>query len=186
MRQIFYMLSFVMTLSSGNLMLFAQKQTPAPNLPIDPDSKKIMYREVVPQQGTPAYLYDRAIEWFGFYYVNAAAVFSVQDKVNGKVEGIGRMKVFYMDDNAGIKRDGGLITYQIKMEFKDNKYRYTLTDFNLKTASRFPLEKWLNKSDPAYNSSWDSYLYQIDTTMQRLVSTLKEKMKPAVVKKDEW
>jgi hypothetical protein len=44
----------------------------------------------------------------------------------------------------------------------------------------------MNKEDPAYNSNWDLYLYQVDTTMQRLVSTLKEKMKPTVVKKDEW
>ena len=69
---------------------------------------------------------------------------------------------------------------------KDNKYRYTLTDFNLKGASRFPIEKWMNKSDPAYNQNWDSYLYQVDTTMQRLVTTLKEKMQPTVIKKDEW
>ena len=96
------------------------------------------------------------------------------------------MKIYYMDQNAGIKRDGGLILYQIKMEFKENKYRYTLTDFNLKGTSRFPIEKWMNKTDPAYNPNWDSYLYQVDTTMQRLISSLKEKMKPTVVKKDEW
>jgi DNA-binding transcriptional regulator PaaX len=78
------------------------------------------------------------------------------------------------------------VTYEIKIEFKENRYRYTLSDFNLKTASRFPIEKWMNKEDPSYNKNWDSYLYQIDTTMQRLVSTLKEKMKPTVAKKDEW
>jgi len=96
------------------------------------------------------------------------------------------MKIYYTDDKAGVRRDAGLILYQIKMEFKDNKFRYTLTDFNLKGTSRFPIEKWMNKTDPAYNSNWDSYLYQVDTTMQRLVSSLKEKMKPSVVKKDEW
>jgi len=79
-----------------------------------------------------------------------------------------------------------MVTYLIKLEFKDNRFRYTLTDFSLKLASRFPIEKWMNKEDPAYNPNWDSYLFQVDTTMQRLVSTLKEKMKPTVVKKDEW
>ena len=187
MRYTFYMLSLVLMLGSGNLTLFAQQQNPAaPNIPIDSGTGKIMYRDVVGQTGTPAYLYDKAIEWFGYYYLNAAAVFTVQDKVNAKVEGIGRMRVYYLDEKAGVKREGGLITYQIKMEFKENKYRYTLTDFNLKTASRFPLEKWLNKNDPAYNTNWDIYLYQVDTTMQRLVSTMKEKMKPAVIKKDVW
>jgi len=173
-------------MSSGSLFVFSQQSSPAANLPVDPDSKKIMYRGVVDQEGTVAYLYDRAVEWFGYYYVNAQSVYSVQDKVNGRIEGIGRMKIYYTDEKEGIRRDGGLILYQIKLELRDNKYRFTLTDFNLKATSRFPIEKWMNKSDPAYNSNWDSYLYQVDTTMQRLVTTLKEKMKPKVVKKDEW
>ncbi len=174
----------MLLLVCGNLKVFAQQA--AANLPIDQDSKKIMYRGVIDQEGTKAYLYNKAIEWFGFYYVNAQAVYSVQDKENGKIEGPGRMKIFYNDEKDGVRRDGGLILYQIKFELRDNKYRFTLTDFNLKSASKFPIEKWLNKSDPAYNAKWDSYLYQIDTTMQRLVTTIKEKMKPTVVKKDEW
>jgi hypothetical protein len=176
----------LMLLGAGSLNAFSQQPTPAANLPVEPDSKKIMFRGVVDQEGTVAYLYDRAIEWFGYYYVNAQSVYSVQDKVNGKIEGTGRMKIFYMDEKAGVQREGGLILYQIKLELRDNKYRYTVTDFNLKATSRFPVEKWMDKSDPAYNPNWDSYLYQVDTTMQRLVTTLKEKMKPKVAKKDEW
>jgi hypothetical protein len=186
MIQSFYRFSHILFLSVMSLTLFAQLQTTPYNLPVDPDSKKIMYREVVEQQGKPAYLYNKAIEWFGFYYPNAQSVFSVQDKENGKVEGIGRMKIYFTDEASGVKQEGGLLLYQIKMEMKDDKYRYTLTDFNLKGASRFPIERWMNKSDPAYNPRWDSYLYQVDTTMQRLISTMKEKMKPTVVKKDEW
>lgn len=164
----------------------AQNLNATSNLPVDPGTNKIMYRDVVDQEGSPAYLYDKAIEWFGYYYVNAQSVYTVQDKVNGKVEGVGRMKIYYQDEKAGMRRDAGLIMYQIKIEFKENKFRYTLTDFNLKGTSRFPIEKWMNKSDPAYNPNWDSYLYQVDTVMQRLVTSLREKMKPTVEKKDEW
>ncbi len=165
---------------------FAQTQTPAYNLPTDPDTKKILLREVVEQQGTPAYLYNKAIEWFGYYYLNAQSIYTLQDKENGRIEGLGRMKLVYTDEATGAKKDGQQVVYQIKIELKENKFRYTLTDFNLKGASRSPIEKWMNKSDPAYNANWDSYLYQVDTTMQRLVSSLKEKMKPTVIKKDEW
>jgi hypothetical protein len=186
MRTLFKIFSMALLLVSAGIRVSAQEAAPAANLPIDPDSKKIMYRGVVDQEGTSAYLYDRAIEWFGYYYVNAQSVYSLQDKVNGKIEGTGRMKIFYQDAAAGIRRDGGQIQYLIKIELRDNKYRYTLTDFNLKSASKFPIEKWMNKTDPAYNPNWDSYLYQVDTTMQRLVSTLKERMKPRTVKKDEW
>ncbi|MFZ4521707.1 MAG: DUF4468 domain-containing protein [Bacteroidales bacterium] len=165
---------------------FSQGQDKQATLPLDPDSKKIMYREVVDQEGKPSYLYDKAIEWFGFYYLNAQSVYTVQSKENGKIEGQGRMKLYYTDEASGVQRDGGVVMYLIKLELKDNKYRYTLTDFNLKGTSRYPLEKWMNKADPAYNTTWDSYLYQVDTTMHRLISTMKEKMKPTVIKKDEW
>jgi len=186
MRHYFYLRGYFLFLGILSMPLTAQLQTKPYNLPIEPDSKKIMYREVVEQQGTTAYLYDKAVEWFGYYYPNAQSVFTVQNKENGKIEGIGRMKIYYDDETAGIKRDGGLVLYQIKMELKDNKYRYTLTDFNLKGQSRYPIEKWMNRTDPAYNSNWDSYLFQVDTTMQRLITSMKEKMKPTVIKKDEW
>jgi len=179
--------TFLITLSFLFITnLNAQQQIHSPDLPIDPDSRKIMYRAVVEEQGTPAYLYDKAVEWFSYYYTNPAAVYTIQDKVNGKIEGTGRMKIFYKDEKTGTRMDAGLILYLIRLEFKENRYRYSLTDFNLKAASRFPVEKWMNKGDPAYNANWDSYLYQIDTTMQRLVSTLKDKMKPTVTKTDEW
>ncbi|MEI7723685.1 MAG: DUF4468 domain-containing protein [Bacteroidota bacterium] len=186
MRHSFYILSFTILLGLTGITLFAQQQAQPYKLPVDPESKKILYREVVEQQGTPAYLYDKAIEWFGYYYLNAQSVYTVQSKENGKIEGVGRMKIYFNDEASGVRRDGGQIFYQIKMELKDNKFRYTLTDFNLKSASRFPIEKWMDKTDPAYNPNWDSYLYQVDTTMQRLISTMKEKMKPTVIKKDVW
>jgi hypothetical protein len=164
---------------------FGQTSNPAPQMPVDPDSKLIMYREVVEQEGTKDILYDRGSSWFSSYYKSPSSVFKIQDKVNGKIEGLGRCVITFVDDQ-GIKRDGGIIQYNIKLELKENKYRYTLTDFNLKAASRSPIEKWMNKNDPGYNTQWDSYLYQLDTTMISLVRNLKEGMKPKVIKKDEW
>jgi len=167
----------------------AQEQIPGaesmPKLPVDPDTKLIQYREVVDQQGTKDVLYDRGAEWFRQYYLSPTSVFRVQDKVNGKLEGEGRFKIYYKDDD-GLTRDAGVIMYDIRVEFKENKYRYTLTDFNLKSASRYPIEKWMNVNDPAFNPNWASYLYQTDTTMQALIHSLKEGMKPKVIKKDEW
>jgi hypothetical protein len=164
---------------------FGQTKIQTPQIPMDPDSKLIMYREVVDQEGIKDILYDRGASWFSSFYKSPSSVLRIQDKVNGKIEGTGRFFISYVDDQ-GNTRDAGIINYTIKLELKDNKYRYTLTDFNLKGASRYPLEKWLNKNDPVYNTQWDSYLYQVDTTMQSLVRNLKEGMKPKVIKKDEW
>ena len=51
--------------------------------------------------------------------------------------------------------------------------------FNLKNGwnglpfpSSFYCEKYFNKSDPAYNPNWESYLYQTDTTMRSLIVNL--------------
>ncbi len=155
-------------------------------LPLDPDTKKIMYRAVVDEPGTPNYLYDKSITWFSYYYPNPQSVYTVQDKLNGKVEGVARMKVYNKDEKGGFNMEAAMLQYLLKIEFKENKYRLTLTDFRMKSASGTGVEKWLNKNDPAYNPNWDSYIYQIDTTMQRLIATLNEKMKPTVIKKDEW
>ncbi|MEI6888602.1 MAG: DUF4468 domain-containing protein [Bacteroidales bacterium] len=169
-----------------SLLYEVAAQTASTGLPLDPETNKITYKDVVNQEGNPGYLYDKAIQWFGYYYLSPASVFSVQDRTNGKVEGLGRLRIYNSDSKTGAHTDGGMVTYLIKIEFKENRFRYTITDFSLKLASRYPIEKWMNKSDPAYNPNWDLYLFQVDTTMQRLVLTLKEKMKPTVVKKDEW
>jgi len=174
--------SLVLLFSS---MAAAQDQPLSPAVPVDPDSKRIWYRAVVEEPGDPVYLYKHAMKWFNYYYKNPTSVFSIQDQINGKLEGNGRMSL-YFDDEEGNRRDAGLVVYKILIEFKDDRYRYTVSDFNLKGTSRYPLEKWLNKEDPIYNPQWDIYLYQIDTTMQRLTTTLKEKMKPVVEKTDEW
>ena len=175
--------SIVLIMTFG--FVLGQQNQPTQKMTVDPESKLIMYREVVNQEGIPDLLYDRAASWFSSFYKNPISVLRVQDKVNSKIEGTGRFMIYYFDDQ-GNKRDCGTIMYDIKMELKENKFRYTIVNFNLKTVSKFPLEKWLNKSDPAYNPQWDSYLYQVDTTMQSLVKNLKEGMKPKVIKKDEW
>jgi hypothetical protein len=164
---------------------FGQTNNPTPQIPVDPDSKLIMYREVVEQEGVKDILYDRGASWFSAFYKSPSSVLKIQDKVNGKLEGLGRLVISYVDEQ-GLKKNAGMIQYTIKLELKDNKYRYTLTDFNLKAASRFPLEKWMNNNDPSYNPLWDSYLYQVDTSMLSLARNLKEGMKPKVIKKDEW
>jgi hypothetical protein len=181
MRMKTFLPVFLMTATS----VFAQQKYTAPQIPIDPDTKLITYREVVSQEGSRENLFDRGMAWMRYYYPSPNSVANVMDKANGKIEGIGRLRVYYFDKDSN-RRDGGIITYALKLEFKDNRYRYTLNDFNVKAVSRFPCERWLNKNDPQYVPQDDSYIFQVDTIMLRLIRTLKEEMKPKVIKKDEW
>ncbi len=70
------------------------------------------------------------------------------------------------------------------LNFKEGKYRYTLTDFVLRQSSKVPVEKWLNDSDPQKQS----FLKQIDDFAQSWIKSLKEGMQPKAEKKDddEW
>lgn len=179
-------LLFVYVLLSFPFVRVFAQQDQAPEMPVNPDNRKITYRQVVEEPGTPEYLYDKAIGWFRYYYTNPNSVYRVQDRVNGKIEGYGRMRLYTRDSRDNQLNDAGIIIYRILVELKENRFRYTITDFNLKTLSEYPIEKWMNKTDAGYSPVWDSYLYQVDTVMQRLVSTMKEKMKPVVIKKDEW
>jgi hypothetical protein len=165
--------------------LVGQQVSQSGRPPVDPDTKLIKYQEVINQEGTKDVLFERGMYWMRVYYVNPNSVANVMDKANGKIEGIGRLRVYYFDKDSN-RMDGGIVTYGLKLEFKDNKLRYTVNDFNLKTTSRYPIERWMNTRDPDYSPRCDGYLYQVDTVMQRLVRTLKEEMKPKQQKKDDW
>ena len=181
MNRIFNVLFFL--LISG--ICFSQTNQPAPKIPVDPDSKLIQYRDIINQDGTKDVLYDRGAEWIRSYYLNPGSVTKVQDRVNGKIEGTGRLRLYFYDSN-NTRTDAGMVYYDFRLEFKENKYRYTLTNFSIKGISRIPLEKWMNKNDPSYSPQMENYLYQVDTTMLNLVVKLKEGMKLKVIKKDEW
>jgi hypothetical protein len=181
MNRTFHILFFIVIAGVCN----SQTNSSSPTIPIDPDSKLISYREVVNQDGSKDILYDRGAEWFRSYYLNPGTVTKVQDKVNGKIEGTGRMRLYFLN-SSDVQTDAGTVYYDIHLEFKENKYRYSLTNFSVKGISRVPLEKWMNKNDPSYNPQMQNYLYQVDTTMQNLIIKLKEGMKPKVIKKDSW
>lgn len=155
------------------------------NIPVDPDTKLITYREVVQQQGTKDQLYPRVIDWLNSFYKNPADICRVRNPENGIIEILHRIEIYYPETD-GIKKPMGLVNYSVKIECKENKYRYTITDFNLKQASKFPIERWLDKNDKAYNENCDYFLKQVDDFTQNLIKSLKGKMQPTIKKEDNW
>lgn len=155
------------------------------NLPVDSISKLITYKEVVKQDGEPGKAYNQAISWINSFYENPSDVTRVRDEANKKIEVHGRFKVFNTD-NKGVKTDAAVIEYKMMLEFKENRYRYSISDFNVARMSKFPLERWMNKADPQYTPQCDDYLKQVDETIKGITKSLKEGMKPKVVKEDNW
>lgn len=154
-------------------------------IPVDEDTKLITYKEVVQQEGDKDKLYKTAIAWVNANYKNPNEVTSIREPENGKLVLNHRFKISNVD-KKGLKTDAGVINYTLKLEFKPGKYRYIVTDFTVQAVSKFPLERWLDKNDPQYTSACDVWLYQVDTTVNGIIKSLKKGMVPKVDKPDEW
>ena len=173
--------------SSITVAAFAQNNTTvAPKMPVDSVTKKITYTDVVQQQGIKDTLYNRALHWCNIFFKNPQEVTKVRDKESGKVEGISRFKVYNLPLKDGTKPDGGVVQFTFTIDCKENKYRYKITDMNMKSVSYQPLEKWMNKKDALYTPQWDDYLTQVDKYMQDFIKSLKKGMTEAKKANDNW
>ena len=170
-----YLLALLIT--SSSLILFSQTTS----IPVDEDTGKIMYREVVEQKGTKTEFFNRAISWINSFYKNPVAVTKTRDPESGIIRGLHRIKLKdTMKD--GTRTDAGTVQYEFSIELKDGRYRYTLHEFVLRQQSKIPAERWLNQSD----AKSKSYLKQIDDFSKNWIASLKSGMLPKVEKSDEW
>lgn len=155
-------------------------------VPVDESTGLITYQDVVQTEGNKDVLYNRAIGWVNSFYINPADATKVRNPESGIIEIAHRFKITSMDE-SGVETDAGMILYALKLELRDGRFRYTMNNFVLRQTSRFPVERWLDKSDRAYNPSWEEYLKQIDAFARGLINNLVETMKPEVeVKEEVW
>jgi hypothetical protein len=157
------------------------------NIPVDEKTGLVTYREVVDEKGDKDELFNRCIYWLNEFYANPVSVTKKRDFESGVIKGEHQFRIYYIDAE-GYKKDAGMLMYDFTIEFKQDRYRYTVTDFLLRKASRYPIEKWLDKNNPEYNENWGYYLEQIDKFVrEQWVPSLKEKMQPEeVFEEEEW
>lgn len=176
-------LIFVTLLFSG-LSIMAQEMKPI--IPIDTETNKIKFQDVVDEPGTKEELFNRSIYWLNDFYKDPVRITSIRDIETGKIEGHHRFRIYRYDEDS-IKKAAGMINYTFVIEMKQDKYRYTIKDIILKSRTNLPIEKWLDKSDPAYNKQWEDYLKQIADYVENWSTTLKDHMKPEKEKtEDDW
>lgn len=157
------------------------------NIPVDEVTGLITYKEVINEEGSKDTLFNRGSSWLHTFYSNPWETAKVRDQATGLIKIQHQIRIFDYDAN-GNKQEAGLVLYNAKIEFKENRYRVVVDNFVLKVVSRYPIEKWLDKSAPDYNVKWEDYLRQVDSYVRdELIGSLKEKMKPPKeIKKDEW
>lgn len=165
----------------------AQKpsQLPVPDLPIDERTNLVTYQDVVKQEGTPQVLYDRAMEWVKKYYKNTSEVIKNADADKKVIEMRSSVRIFSKQKD-GTMMPKNIVYYNFKLECRDNRYRYTITNFNEKAAAAAPIENWFKTDSPYWSPSQYEWLTQIDGQIKELINSLEEGMLPPEVFEDEW
>jgi hypothetical protein len=156
------------------------------NIPIDEDTGLITWQAVVNENGTKDQLYPRAIEWINSYYKNSQEVTKVRDPEGGRIVIHHRIRPYDVQADGSKINSNTIVNYVFRIELRENRYRYTFTDFTMRATSKFPLERWLDKTDSTYSPKWDEYLVQVENEILAIIESLNEGMKEKVVKEDEW
>jgi hypothetical protein len=174
---------FLLMITAG--VLHAQDTTLAGIVPVDA-SGMITWEGVVQVPGVnKAELYNKGIEWINSYFPNAASVTKKRSPESGIIEGAHSIRL--TDDHNGTKVPSKIIQYKFKLEFRDGRFKYTITEFNLKAASKFPLERWLDKNGPFYDLNNRGYLLQIKAAMDEMVMKMTTFItKPDKPAEEEW
>lgn len=183
MKKVMMFLAAVMMIVVTN----AQKpsQLPVPDLPIDERTNLVTYQDVVKQEGTPKVLYDRAMEWVKKYYKNTNEVIKNADAEKCMIEMRSSVRI-YSKQKDGTMLQKNIVYYNFKLECRDNRYRYTITNFNERAASAAPIENWFKTDSPYWSPSQYEWLTQIDGQIKELINSLEEGMLPPEVFEDEW
>ena len=186
MKKIIALLVFVMV----GVLAFAQNkkgpEIPYPNVPIDEQTNLVTYKEVVQQaNATPQELYDRAMTWVKNFYKNTAEVIKSSDRDKGVIQLRSSVRIYVVKED-GSKVFKNIVYYNMKIECRPGRYRYTITDFNEKAAAAAPVEVWLNTENPKWEIGQYAYLNQIDEQILALIESLEEGMIPPVIIEDEW
>ena len=157
-------------------------------LPIDSATGLITFQGIVDLPDlSQAEAYEKAREWIRSNYKDPGSFFTIQDAEQGKLEGKHRIPLFKTVDKERI-RTQLLVKYTLTMWFKDGRYRYRMTNFNLERASYYPLEQWL-ESEGASDPATRDYALQVNTFSEELIESLKAAMakpKPAVTDENDW
>jgi hypothetical protein len=164
----------------------AYPQKGSAKFPLNEETGLITYQAVVNEEGTSEQFFNRAIAWINSYYANPVDVTKTRDPETGLIKGLHRFKIMNTDAE-GNQTDAGVVQYEFSLEFKEGRYRYTITNFVLKESSKIPVERWFDKQDPQYNPAWDSYLDQVFEFSINWIKSLKDGMKPkGKIKNDQW
>lgn len=159
-----------------------------PNLPVNEATGLITYEEVVEVDGMSAgSLYDKALGWANGFYNNPANVIRESDREKGLIICKSRYRLSNPADKKGVVTSAGDAMYTLTIQFREGRFRYSLSELNWMKASAYPAEQWMDESSQYYKEEFAYYLIQSDMVAKETTASLKETMTtPVSEKKDDW
>ena len=157
-------------------------------MPVDENSGKITYQQVVPMPETPAdSLFDRAVVWANSYFQNPTKVIQTADKGNGVLICRSSLKIHTPTKDGKTEMMAGVVHYTLRIEAKSGRYRYTLTEFACKNgAVTQDCDQWLDKGKPEWTPVRNGHLKEIDDHCRALVQSLEKGMQAKKALHDDW
>jgi hypothetical protein len=148
------------------------------NFPIDSITKEVVFTEVVNIPNSSAQdIYSRAKLFVAEYYKSAKSVTQLNDD-NQKVVFIRPIIQNYIKSLL-VSGEWGFTSYSLKIECKDNKCRYTITDlYHHKDLSTRKDGGNLNQVKATYypDKWWNQFREQDYTEIDLLIKSLKKEM----------
>lgn len=178
-------ITLLMVLVLSPIANFAQENT---SLPVNEKTGLISFNKVNEVGNTTATeLYQRALIWASTFYKNPTDVIRERDSINGTILCKARFKISNPADKKTPVTDAGNVMYSLKLQFKEGRYRYELTEINWKQQSYFAAERWMDKASSSYQPNFESYLQQTQTEVNRILASLEKAMSTATsANTDDW
>lgn len=176
-------------MASGFAVSFGQTK-PASEMPVDETTKLVTYTKVIDlPEHDKGKIYDKALAWANKFYKNPIDVIRDKDVASGIIICKARFKITNPPKKRGeMATDAGMVQYTLKIEMKDNRYKYTLTEINWKQVSYYPIERWMDTRAAGYSNVYSDYLTQANLECNKIVADLVSTMTKAdaAKKNSEW
>lgn len=182
-------LLFVLTSSILNFSFGQKKNTDIEvfSMPIDEYTNLITYQNVITMKASPSELYERARKWAEKYYANPTRVIKTADSLNHVLVCKSNIKIHTLSKDGKTSVMAGVVSYKLRIEAKNDRYRYTFTDFVFKGGNITQnVENWLDSKKPEWTEVRNEHLREIDMEIKKAISAIEEGMQAEKLFKDEW
>ena len=135
-------------------------------------------------------LYKKAKKWFVDSYKSAKDVIQLDDKENGDIIGKGIFEVVWQVTFMSTQKTN--VHHTVKISVKDNKFKYTITDFRIVyyvTPSQYTSGKNIDKTIESFGGGMrekntKKYFAEVDMEVNKTIASLIKAMKDK--EKEDW